>query len=74
MSNPDYPPGHTVRSKCGGARLTNHPEWSTDLPWVSYKNGSAGRQFHSLAYGIEQLTRDGYRFAKDAKKLPESEA
>lgn len=68
-----YPIGHNVRSKCGTARLSYHPEWDSTLPWVSYKGGTAGRHFGSLALGIQQLTRDGYRFAKDATKVPAAE-
>lgn len=69
-----YPIGHNVRSKCGGARLSYHPEWSPEQPWASYKNGTAGRHFATLDLGIRQLTQDGYRFAKDAKKIPTAEA
>lgn len=58
--------GTTVRTKCGHARLTYNPDWSPSRPWCSYKNGTAGRQFASLELGMQQLTRDGYRFAKDA--------
>lgn len=65
---PEYKSGDTVRSKCGRARLSYHPEWSEMLPWASYKNGTAGRHFGTLELGILQLTRDGYRFPKPNKR------
>jgi hypothetical protein len=74
MSENTYPIGHTVRSKCGTARLTYQPDWSPSQPWASFKNGTAGRHFGTLDLGIRQLTQDGYRFAKDAKKVPAIEA
>ena len=67
----EWPLGHTVRSTNGGARLTYQPDWSFEQPWASYKNGTAGRLFHSLSAGVQQLTRDGYRFHKDATKAPD---
>lgn len=65
-----YQSGATLRSNCGRARLTYHPEWDATLPWVSYKNGTAGRHFGSLGGGVQQLTRDGYRFSKPFKVVP----
>ncbi len=64
MTEQTYEIGHTVRSTCGGARLTYHPDWSKEQPWASYKNGTAGRHFATLSDGIQQLKRDGYRFKK----------
>lgn len=64
--NPDA--AYTVRSK-DGARLSKQPEWDSERPWLSYKNGTAGRHFVTLRQGMDQLTRDGYRFAKDAAEL-----
>jgi hypothetical protein len=65
-----FPIGHNVRSVCGNARLSYHPDWSPELPWASYEGGAAGLHFGTLELGIRHLTREGYRFPKDAMKEP----
>lgn len=65
-----FPLQHTIESKCGRARLTYNPEFDSNRPWISYKSGTAGMHFHSPQAGVQQLKRDGYRFDKDACKVP----
>jgi hypothetical protein len=53
--------GTTFRSTCCNARLTYHPEWSENLPWVSYIRGSASKHYPTLDSGVVGVRRDwGY--------------
>lgn len=38
----------THRTLCKRGRVTYHPEWSADRPWVTYILGTAGRHVTSL--------------------------
>jgi hypothetical protein len=40
-----WAPGHTIRTACENGRISYHPEWSSEHPWVSYWCGSAGLHF-----------------------------
>lgn len=57
-------PYQTVRSSCGGARASYHPEWSASLPWVTYEYGTAGRHFGTAGIAVAHLKRRGFRFSK----------
>jgi hypothetical protein len=46
--------GHTWVT--GRLRVTYHPEWSAELPFVCYCNGTAGAHFRSLAQAWRHLT------------------
>lgn len=56
------PPCDTVRSRCGRARLSYHPEWSTERPWASYVDGTAGAHYTSASSGAAALGAQGFRF------------
>lgn len=62
----DYPEYITFRTVCGRGRVTNHPEWSSTLPWVSYIDGTAGKQFRDL-YDAAQYFRALGMVLKDSK-------
>lgn len=57
-----FEPGHTIRSACGRARATYHPEWSATDPWVTYIDGTAGRHFSSHSAAMAYLRNRGFRF------------
>jgi hypothetical protein len=62
---PQYEIGQSQRSNCGHARATYRPDWSPELPWVTYTNGTARRHFGSLRGALFYLERDwGYSFTK----------
>lgn len=61
-ANAQYKRWDTYRSKCGGARLTYHPEWSESQPWVSYIYGTAGRHFAFLSDGVSFMRGNGFTF------------
>lgn len=44
----NHKPWETYRSADGRARVVFHPEWSEALPWCSYIDGTAGRQYPTL--------------------------
>ena len=54
--------GTTVRSKCSCYRATYHPDWSESLPWVTYRNGTAGRHFVTLEEAKKYLATYGAVF------------
>lgn len=56
--------GETVRSKCQRYRTTYHPDWSETLPWVTYRNGTAGRHFASLSEAKTYLKGYGAEFGE----------
>lgn len=57
-----YAIGDTIRSTCGQARITYHPDWDRERPWVSYYRGTAGRHYHSAYLGVRDMKYWGYRF------------
>lgn len=57
----------TYRSRNGAARLSFHPEWDKECPWVGYINGTAGRHYHSLEMGMRDMASRGYPF--DTKQI-----
>lgn len=61
-----YKLGTTVRSKCQRYRTTYQPDWSASLPWVTYRNGTAGRHFVTLDEAKAYLKGYGAEF-EDAK-------
>lgn len=44
----EFKPWQTYHTECGRGRVTYHPEWSVNEPWVSYIEGTAGRHFAEL--------------------------
>ncbi len=56
--------GHTIRTKDGGSRITYRPDWDSHQPWVSYRNGTAGR--HYVSPGAAQ--GDGFNLETDAER------
>lgn len=53
MTNQQIPIGFTIRSKNHTKRLVYKPNWSQELPWCSYIDGTAGRQFKSVQEAID---------------------
>lgn len=62
MSQLPYKQGHTVRSKCQRYRTTYSPEWCTMLPWCTFRNGTACRQFATLEEALADLKSYGAEF------------
>lgn len=63
----DYKEWDTIKSVCGKARLTYHANWDQSRPWVTYRDGTAGRHFTSLLAGIQYLKAFGYTFDNPIK-------
>jgi len=56
----------TIRSVCGKARATHHPEWSADKPWVTYINGTARRHFETERQAVAYLKGyGGFKFPEE---------
>lgn len=62
MAEKGHKLGHTVRSKCQRYRTTYQPDWSASLPWVTYRNGTAGRHFVTLEEAKKYLATYGAVF------------
>lgn len=61
--------GSTVRSACGMARVTYSPRFAwqpvdfiTAQPWLTFREGTAGRSFPCLSSAVEYLRSKGYKF------------
>ena len=42
-------------SRLSNCRIAYHPEWDETLPYVTYRNGTAGRHFATLSEAQEYL-------------------
>lgn len=57
-----HKPWETYRSRNGRARLTYHPEWDKERPWVGYIDGTAGRHYANLNGAKQDMQRRGHPF------------
>lgn len=64
--NEGFQIGDTVRSSCGRAAASFHPEFSRAAPWVCYVGDGPGQQFHGLSGAMRHLASKGYRFTDAA--------
>ena len=62
LADKGHKPGHTVRSKCQRYRATYSPEWCKILPWCTFRNGTACRQFATLKEAKANLESYGAKF------------
>ena len=66
----DYHEGETFRSKCGRARITYHPDWDSERPWVSYIRGTASRHYPGPYTAMVRM-RDDYGYQLDLTRQPQ---
>jgi hypothetical protein len=65
-----YQIGHTVRSKCGRARVTYRPDWDAERPWIGYYNGTAEKHHATVRGGMFYYERFGFQFPRIFYEAP----
>lgn len=60
-------PYDTYRTECGRGRVTYHPEWSEDQPWVTYIDGTAGKHCCDIYAAASYFRSKGMKLQSNSK-------
>jgi len=61
-SNNSIKPGQSIRARGGSLRIQYDPEWSPSAPFITFKNGTAGKHCRTLIHAIDTLTQRSARW------------
>lgn len=63
----DAPIGTSWRTECGHGRVAYRPDWSVAEPYVTYRDGTAGRHFANLEACAQLFASHGMYLNREGK-------